>query len=503
MLCMGILAFSLAGTLAGCGRSTEQTGTVQGQETQTAESEPTSGSQALSSGNGGTGVGAAEDGFVRIQGGTFQMGSPEEEAWRSADEILHAVTLDDFYMSPYEVTQDEYSQVMGANPSAFFGDEFPVETVSWLDAIRFCNTLSERQGLEPVYEIADNTVSWNRDASGYRLPTEAEWEYACRAGTTTPFNTQTSISAEEANYWGDYPYMIEDNYFSQGNLETKPGVYRQTTTAVGSFLPNAWGLYDMHGNVGEWVWDYYGAYESTSLENPTGPESGTRRVNRGGGWNDFAKNLRSAYRAAMPQENSAYNVGLRLARNAEGSGESGTVVSGLIQGEDTEMTDIQGNGRMLVAYFSWGGNTRGIAREVASQTGAELFEIEMVHPYSNDYSTVLDQAQKDQNVQARPELASHVEDMSQYDVIFLGYPNWWASIPMPVASFLEEYDFAGKTIIPFCSHGGGRFGQSLTAIAKLAPEAEMSEGLAISYSGGSSLAGDITAWLDKNGIAAQ
>ena len=94
----------------------------------------------------------------------------------------------------------------------------------------------------------------------------------------------------------------------------------------------------------------------------------------------------------------------------------------------------------------------------------------------------------------------HVENMEEYDIILLGYPNWWASIPMPIASFLEEYDFSGKTIIPFCSHGGGRFGQSLTAIAKLAPDAIMGEGLSVHYSGGASLPDDVAAWLKENGV---
>lgn len=249
----------------------------------------------------------------------------------------------------------------------------------------------------------------------------------------------------------------------------------------------------MHGNVGEWVWDYYGSYDENAADNPAGPESGTRRVNRGGGWNDFAKNLRSAYRAAMPEDNAGYNIGLRLARNATAS--SGSVVSSESQGGNAT-----GDGKTLIAFFSWGGNTRGIAQEIQNQIGGDIFEMELVTPYSTDYNTVLDQAQRDQNAQARPELANHVEDISQYDVIFLGYPNWWASIPMPVATFLEEYDLAGKTIIPFCSHGGGRFGQSLTAIAKLAPGAELLEGLAVSYSGGSGLADDISAWLETNGV---
>ena len=198
--------------------------------------------------------------FILVEGGTFSMGSPDSEAWRSDDEIQHTVTVSDFYMSAFEVTQAEYQAVIGSNPSAFSGEDLPVETVSWLDAIAYCNARSELEGLDPAYTIEGQTVTWNRIANGYRLPTEAEWEYACRAGTQTPFNTETSISAEECNYWGHYPYLIEDNYFNQSNLETRPGVYRETTVEVGSFQPNAWGFYDMHGNVGEWVWDYYGDY---------------------------------------------------------------------------------------------------------------------------------------------------------------------------------------------------------------------------------------------------
>ena len=161
---------------------------------------------------------------------------------------------------------------------------------------------------------------------------------------------------------------------------------------------------------------------------------------------------------------------------------------------------MESGSHILIAYFSWGGNTRGIAEEIEEQTGADLFEITLVRPYSDDYNTVLDEAQRDQNEQARPELSSHVQNMEDYDVIILGYPNWWASIPMPIASFLEEYEFEGKTILPFCSHGGGRFGQSLTAIAKLAPESKMGEALSIHYSGDSTLEGDISEWLRTNGI---
>ena len=183
--------------------------------------------------------------FVLIKGGTFQMGSSESEAWRSADETQHTVTVSDFYMSKYELTQKEYEEITGNNPSNFSGENLPVENISWLDAAAFCNARSEKEGLTPAYTIDGQNVSWDRSADGYRLPTEAEWEYACRAGTTTPFYMENSPSAEEANYYGHYPYEIEDNYFSQGNLQVQPGEYRQTTVAVGSFAENPNGLYDI------------------------------------------------------------------------------------------------------------------------------------------------------------------------------------------------------------------------------------------------------------------
>jgi sulfatase modifying factor 1 len=433
------------------------------------------------------------DNFVLIKGGTFQRGSPESEAWRSADETQHSVTVSDFYMSKFELTQKEYEEITGNNPSNFSGEDLPVENISWLDAVAYCNARSEKEGLTPAYTIDGQNVSWDRSVDGYRLPTEAEWEYACRAGTTTPFYMENSPSAEEANYYGHYPYEIEDNYFSQGNLQVQPGEYRQTTIAVGSFSENPYGLYDMHGNVGEWVWDYYGEYPTEEQTDPAGPASGTLRVYRGGCWNDFAKNMRSAYRATLEQNKGSFNLGIRLVRNA-------TPGTGSVSGTGSQTASGNGDGKILIAYFSWGGNTEGVAEEIQNQMGADLFEITMVNPYSDDYNTVLDEAQRDQKAQARPELASQVENMEQYDIVMIGYPNWWASIPMPVASFLEEYDFSGKTILPFCSHGGGRFGQSLTAIAKLAPDATMGEALSVHYSGGSELAGDVTKWLNSNGI---
>jgi flavodoxin len=165
-----------------------------------------------------------------------------------------------------------------------------------------------------------------------------------------------------------------------------------------------------------------------------------------------------------------------------------------------EAQKMAAQGKTLIAYYSWSGNTKGIAQQIQEQTGADTFEIQLVKPYSSTYNTCLEEAQRDQRQAARPAIKNKVANIAQYGTIILGYPNWWASIPMPIATFLESYDFSGKTIIPFCSNGGGRFGQSLSAIAKLAPRSTVAEGLSVSYTGGPSLSRDITAWLRKNGV---
>lgn len=166
---------------------------------------------------------------------------------------------------------------------------------------------------------------------------------------------------------------------------------------------------------------------------------------------------------------------------------------------ETEQTN-----RILVAYFSATNTTEGVAKRMAEGLNADLYEIIPQEPYTDadlDYNDKNSRSTREMNdPDSRPAISGSVENMEQYDIVFIGYPNWWASIPMPIASFLDEYDFSGKTIIPFCSHGGGRFGQSLTAIAKLAPDSEMGEGLSVHYSGGSSLSDDIAEWLKINGI---
>jgi formylglycine-generating enzyme required for sulfatase activity len=253
-------------------------------------------------------------GFVFIQGGTFTMGSPPSEPDGQDDEVQHSVTVSSFYMGKYEVTQKEWRKVMGNNPSYFNikGEDLPVESVSWNDAVKYCNKRSEMEGLNPAYTIKGKDVIWNRKANGYRLPTEAEWEYACRAGTTTPFNTGNNITTDQANYAGNHPY--------NGNAR---GTSRRKTTPVGSFAPNLWGLYDMHGNVDEWCWDWYGKYSREVQTDPRGAVYGAYRVLRGGSWFGYAGYMRSAQRSFdHPRGRFSYvsylsYIGFRVARNAE------------------------------------------------------------------------------------------------------------------------------------------------------------------------------------------
>ncbi len=434
----------------------------------------------------------ANDDMIFIKGGTFNMGSPTNEVQRNDDETLHEVKVNDFYVSAYELTQKEYESIMGNNPSNFKGENLPVENITWYEAIEYCNKLSEKNNLTPVYKIDGGSVTWNRNANGYRLLTEAEWEYVARAGTTTPFNTENSISAKEANFYGHYPYLIEENYFSQGKLETKPGEYRQTTVNVDEFSPNKWGLYNIHGNVREWVYDYYAEYDLKNTDNPTGAEQGTLKVTRGGSWNDYAKHMRSAFRGAYAPDKKMNNTGLRIARNSDGTNLSNVTT-------ENNINNIKKD-KILIVYFSWSGNTENAAKMIQEKTNADLFEIELVSPYSSDYNTVLNEAQRDMNRNARPKIKNKVDNIDEYDVIMIGYPNWWATIPMPIASFLDDYKLDGKFIIPFCSHGGGEFGQSIADISKIEPNATIGAGLSIHYSGGNSLSKDIDNWLNENGI---
>jgi len=244
---------------------------------------------------------AVPNGFVLINGGTFMMGSPANEPGRNKDEVQHQVTVSSFYMGKYEVTKKEFQEIMGVDPNSK-GDNFPVDSVSWNYAIEYCNRRSQKEGLTPAYTIIGENVTWNRNANGYRLPTEAEWEYACRAGTTTAFNNENNDYKNKA--------LVEAVAWYRSNSLTG-------RREVGLKTPNSWGLYDMHGNVEEWCWDLYGSYSSEAQTDPTGADSGTtkQRVCRGGGYSFSAERLRSAYRSAFSPDSG--RGGFRVVRNIQ------------------------------------------------------------------------------------------------------------------------------------------------------------------------------------------
>lgn len=230
-------------------------------------------------------LGGLEFSFVEIPEGCFMMGSSENEYDRHTDELQHNVMLDGFYLGKYEITQAQWKYVMGNNPSYFKGDYLPVENVTWVEVQNFISRLNKLTGKE------------------YRLPTEAEWEYACRAGTKAPFYTGKNLLTADANYNGEHPYK-----------DFAKGEYKGKTVKVGSYEPNPWGLYDMYGNVWEWCSDWYVRnYDVNDNVNPQGPKTGTKRVFRGGSWISRGRYCRSANRF---YENSCYryyNLGFRLA----------------------------------------------------------------------------------------------------------------------------------------------------------------------------------------------
>ena len=243
--------------------------------------------------------------MVRISSGSFLMGSPLSESTRSDDERQHQVTLTrDFLLASTEVTQAQWRGVMGGNPSHFTGDDLPVERVSWFDAVEFCNKLSDRDDLTRAYRVKGKRVTWDRSAIGYRLPTESEWEYACRAGSTTPFHFGGNITPDQVNYDGDDPLS--------GGRE---GQDRRRTVSAGSLPANTWGLHEMHGNVYEWCWDWYGDFPSGSVTDPIGLSSGDHRVKRGGAWSVNAQYCRSANRNINDPDKRYNALGLRLARS--------------------------------------------------------------------------------------------------------------------------------------------------------------------------------------------
>ncbi|MDE0866082.1 MAG: formylglycine-generating enzyme family protein [Rubripirellula sp.] len=216
--------------------------------------------------------------FKLIPAGKFTMGEANN---------AHEVTLTEpFKMGIHEVTQAQYEQVMGVNSSRFKSSDNPVEMVSWDDAVEFCRRLSEL----PKEKLAENV---------YRLPTEAQWEYACRAGTTTKF----SFGDDDSDL-GDYAWYGDNS--------------RRNTHPVGSKLPNAWGLSDMHGNVYEWCQDWYGNYPDRAVTDPTGAGTGSFRVFRGGGWSLIAEYCRSASRSRREPSFRSNLLGFRVSLSPSG-----------------------------------------------------------------------------------------------------------------------------------------------------------------------------------------
>ncbi|MBQ9755340.1 MAG: SUMF1/EgtB/PvdO family nonheme iron enzyme [Lentisphaeria bacterium] len=227
--------------------------------------------------------------MVKIKAGSFIMGSPVDEYGRSDDEKLHYVTLTkDFYIGKYPVTQEQYKALLGKTPSRFEGALLPVEQVSWNDAKTFCSVLNE------LYS--------GKIPAGYHfdLPTEAQWEYACRAGTSSALNNGRNLTPDEAGCRN-----LDEVAWYRGNSNG-------TLRAAGQKRMNAWGLYDMHGSVWEWCRDWYGEYTGDAVD-PNGPGTGTGRVSRGGSWGSGAQRCRSAYRIIGKPAYRSASIGFRLA----------------------------------------------------------------------------------------------------------------------------------------------------------------------------------------------
>jgi len=240
-----------------------------------------------------------------IPAGSFRMGDITGTGHRDETPVHEVLITRAFMMSRTQVTMKQYRVVMGCNPSRFRGPDMPVEQVSWYDAVKFCNELSRLEGLDPCYSGSGSSMVCDFEAGGYRLPTEAEWEYACRAGTETDFHTGNMTHPEDEPL---DPALDRAGWYD-GNSEGG-------THPVGRKEANDFYLYDMHGNVWEWCWDWNANdyYASSPAEDPRGPVSGSSRVLRGGSWRDFARFCRSAYRNDFLPDYRYYDYGFRVVR---------------------------------------------------------------------------------------------------------------------------------------------------------------------------------------------
>ncbi|MBN2858414.1 MAG: SUMF1/EgtB/PvdO family nonheme iron enzyme [Candidatus Delongbacteria bacterium] len=261
--------------------------------------------------------GVLNDDFIFVRGGLFEMGSNEGD---SDEKSVHLVTVDDFFMSKYEVTQEQWKEVMGKNPSRFKGDSLPQEQVGWYDAVIFCNKLSELKGFESCYSIegSKNTKDWGKvpvkysrkweeiecdwDANGFRLPTEAEWEYAAKGGIESMgFKYSGSDYPDPIAVYGWMPEMGKD------------GDHLKTTKKIGSRSPNELGIFDMTGNVFEWCWDIPHKYGWQERTNPRTADGSSYRIYRGGGWKSEVKDCRVAFRGKYADiKEGSDDIGFRL-----------------------------------------------------------------------------------------------------------------------------------------------------------------------------------------------
>lgn len=239
-----------------------------------------------------------------IPAGFYHRGSPNDERGRSRDEFRHPIRVaEPFYMAVTETTQRQFENVMGYNPSYFEKTaDAPVEYVTWEEALRFCNALSEREGLKQAYSVQDEVWIWDEQADGYRLPVEAEWEFAARAGTSTAF------------YTGDAKHLVQTRKHAWRAAWMRSNAHG-STQPVGLREPNAWGLYDMSGNVWEWCWDRYAPYPVTIDPPFAGPSEGEQRSVRGGSWYSAWKDVRSASRQGRDPATPGNSVGFRVVRS--------------------------------------------------------------------------------------------------------------------------------------------------------------------------------------------
>ena len=232
--------------------------------------------------------------MVLIPAGEFMMGAlPDDEEAYDDEKLRHKVEITkDFYVGKYPVTQSLWKAVMGENPSEFQGEDCPVECVTWFDCVEFCNELSEQEGKQPAYTIDGKNVSCNWNANGYRLLSEAEWEYCARAN--------------------------QNFLYSGSNNPDEVAWYRRNSRAkirpVGKKMPNGFGLYDMSGNVDEWVWDWPRDYSTENQSDPTGAPTGSGRMFRGGGWFNDPRHLRVSVRDWFEPTNRFDDLGFRLGR---------------------------------------------------------------------------------------------------------------------------------------------------------------------------------------------